>query len=82
MLNMASQFNMTLLMMVSFFFLCCAMSRKFFNEQRSNGLVVKALDSQSRVPRFKTNGWFQGQLSFSSFQSQSTEYQELLGTEW
>ena len=26
----------------------------------SNGLVVKALDSQSRGPRFKTTGWLQG----------------------
>ena len=33
----------------------------------SNGLVVKALDSQSRGPMFKTTGWLQGQLSLSSF---------------
>ena len=33
----------------------------------SNGLVVKALDSQSRSPMFKTTGWFQGRLSLSSF---------------
>ena len=26
----------------------------------SNGLVVKALDSQSRDPMFKTTGWLQG----------------------
>ena len=26
----------------------------------SNGLVVKALDSQSRGPVFKTTGWLQG----------------------
>ena len=32
-----------------------------------NGLVVKALDSQSRNPVFKINGWIQGQLSLSSF---------------
>ena len=32
----------------------------------SNGLVVKALDSQSRGPVFKTTGWLQGQLSLSS----------------
>ena len=32
------------------------------------GLVVKALDSQSRGPVFKTTGWFQGRLSLSSFQ--------------
>ena len=35
-------------------------------EQWSNGLVVKVLDSQSRGPTFKTNGWLQGQLSLSS----------------
>ena len=29
----------------------------------SNGLVVKALDSQSRGPLFKTTGWLQGPLS-------------------
>ena len=29
----------------------------------SNGLVVKALDSQSRSPVFKTTGWLQGRLS-------------------
>ena len=34
----------------------------------SNGLVVKALDSKSRDPVFKTTGWLQGQLSLSSFQ--------------
>ena len=28
--------------------------------QISNGLVVKALDSQSRGPVFKTTGWLQG----------------------
>ena len=28
--------------------------------QWSSGLVVKALDSQSRVPVFKTTGWLQG----------------------
>ena len=32
----------------------------------SNGLVVKALDSQSRGSMFKTTGWLQGQLSLSS----------------
>ena len=30
-------------------------------------LVVKALDSQSRDPVFKTTGWLQGRLSLSSF---------------
>ena len=29
--------------------------------------VVKALESQSRGPLFKTTGWLQGQLSLSSF---------------
>ena len=33
----------------------------------SNGLVVKALDSQSRGPVFKTSRWLQGRLSPSSF---------------
>ena len=33
----------------------------------SNGLVVRALDSQSRGPVFKTTGWLQGRLSLSSF---------------
>ena len=34
---------------------------------RCNGLVVKALDSQSRGLMFKTTGWLVGQLSHSSF---------------
>ena len=33
----------------------------------SNGVVVKALDSQFRGPVFKTSGWLQGWLSLSSF---------------
>ena len=33
----------------------------------SNGLVVKALVSQSRGPVFKTTRWLQGRLSLSSF---------------
>ena len=33
-----------------------------------NGLVVKALNFQSRGPVFKTTGWSQGWLSLSSFQ--------------
>ena len=45
-----------------------------------NGLVVKPLDSQSKDTGFETTGWFQGQLSLSSFQGQSIEYQELLET--
>ena len=36
----------------------------------SNGLVVKVLDSQSRGPVIKTNGWLQGRLSLSSFRGQ------------
>ena len=35
--------------------------------QISNGLVVKALDSQSRGPVLKTTGLLQGRLSLSSF---------------
>ena len=34
----------------------------------SNGLLVKALDSQSRGHGFKTTGWLQGRPSFSSYQ--------------
>ena len=48
----------------------------------SNGLVVKALDSQSRSPVFKTTGWLQGRLSLSFFRGRWNEYQEFLGTEW
>ena len=35
--------------------------------QWSNGLRVKALDSQSKGPMFKTTRWLQGRLSLSSF---------------
>ena len=42
--------------------------------------VFKSLDFQSRGHVFKTNGWLQGQISFSSFQGWSNEYQEFLGT--
>ena len=35
--------------------------------QISNGLVVKALDSQSKGPVLKTTGLLQGRLSLSSF---------------
>ena len=49
----------------------------------SNGLVVKALDSQSRGPVLKTTRWFQGRLSLSSFQGRyEYEYQEFLETYW
>ena len=37
-------------------------------QSRNPGPVVKALDSQSRGPVFKTTGWLQGQLSLSSLQ--------------
>ena len=45
-----------------------------------NDLVVRALNSQSRGPRFKTTEWLQGGLSLSSIRGRSNEYQELLGT--
>ena len=48
---------------------------------KSNGLVVKVLDSQSWGPRLKTNGLIQGQFSLSFLWGLSSEYQELLGTE-
>ena len=38
----------------------------FLNIIWNNGLVVKALDSQSRGPMFKNTGWLQAQLSLSS----------------
>ena len=46
----------------------------------SNILVVRALDSQYRGPRFKIIGWLQGRPSLSSFGGSSDEYQELSGT--
>ena len=42
----------------------------------SNGLMIKALDSQSRGPVFK------GRLSLSHFRGRSNEYQEFLGNYW
>ena len=39
-------------------------------ERWSNGLVVKALDFQSKSPVFKTTGSLQGRLSLSSFRGQ------------
>ena len=41
----------------------------FLSKKRlvQDGLVVKALDYQSRGPVFKTTGWLQGWLSLSSF---------------
>ena len=40
--------------------------------RRSNGLVVKVLDSQSRGPMSKTTGWLQGRLSLSDVDKVST----------
>ena len=42
-----------------------------------NCLAVKALDSQSRGPGFKTTGWLRGQLSLSFFRDRLNEYYEL-----
>ena len=36
------------------------------SQHMSLGLVVKALDSQSRGPVFKTTGWLEGRLKLSS----------------
>ena len=47
--------------------------KDFFSKSRSlrsNGLVVKTLDFQSRGPEYKTTGWLQGRLSLSSFRAQ------------
>ena len=52
------------------------------NQEWSNGLVVKALDSQSKSPRFKTTGWLQGWLSLSSLRGRLNNYQEIPGIEW
>ena len=43
--------------------LCVVSIAIFYNY----GLVVKALDSQSKSLVFKTTGWLQGRLSLSSF---------------
>ena len=46
------------------------------------GLVVKALDSQSRGPLFRTTGRLQGRLSLSSFevdQMSTSNFWELSG---
>ena len=48
--------------------------------QRSNGLVVKMLNSQSMSPEFKTARWPQGQFNLLPFQGRLSEYQEVLGT--
>ena len=39
----------------------------FQGKLKEDGLVVKALDYQSRGPVFKTTGYLQGQLSLSFF---------------
>ena len=49
-------------------------------DQRSNGLVVRMLDSQTRGLEFKTASWLQDQLNLLPFQGQLSEYQEVLGT--
>ena len=56
---------------------CCSYFFYLFVSKWSSGLVVRALDSQSRSLVLKTTGWLQGWLSFSSFQGYSNEYQEL-----
>ena len=43
--------------------------------------LVRALDSQSTNPKFKTAGYLQDQFIFLSFQGQLNDCQELLGTE-
>ena len=46
----------------------------------SNSLVVKALDSQSRVPVSKTTGWLQGRLNLPSFRGRANvDQMELSG---
>ena len=44
-----------------------------------NGLLVKVLDSQTRIAVFKTIGWLQGWLSLLLFQVRQIEYQEIDG---
>ena len=41
------------------------------NVGENNGLVVKALDFQSRCPVFKTTGWLQDRPSLLSFRGRS-----------
>ena len=45
-----------------FFFQVChtSISQHIKMIRQENGLVVRALDSQSRDPRFKTTGWVKG----------------------
>ena len=45
------------------------------------GLVVRALNSQSSNPWFKTTRWLQGRLSLSFFRGRSNEYQDLPETQ-
>ena len=42
--------------------------------------MVRALDSQSRGPMFKTTEWLQGQLSFLSFRGQQNGVPRFSGT--
>ena len=51
-----------------------------FESEVINGLVVKALNSQSRGFVFKITGWHQNRLSLSSFRGRPNDYQEYLGT--
>ena len=48
--------------------------RSFYKTEWSNGLAVKALDSQSRGPVLKNTGWVEPRLSLPSFH----EYQEFM----
>ena len=43
-------------------------------QEKDPGLVVRALDSQSRGSRFKTSRWVQGQFSLPSFKRVSDDY--------
>ena len=58
----------------------CRSKEIFQLKQRSNGLVVKMLDSKSRGLEIKTAGWLQGQLNLLLFQGRLSDYQEVLGT--
>ena len=47
-----------------------------------NGIVVRVLNSQSRDLGFNTTGCLHVWVSLSSLHGQSSECQELLGTQW
>ena len=49
-------------------------------DKRSNDLVVKMLDYQSRGPEIKIARWLQDQLNLLLFQGPLSKYQEVLGT--